>query len=126
MTDQELLDELRTLLAPGHETSTAALAWAFQWILGAPAVHQRVVHEVEGVLGGKELGREHVDRFTFLDACVAESLRLSPVFPMVPRLLREETALGDLRLPAGTFVAACAPLAHRFPGPSSPFWPSTG
>jgi cytochrome P450 family 110 len=115
MTDQELLDELVTMLAAGHETSTAALAWTFQWILADPAVHQRVRQEVQGVLAGKPLGRDHVDRLTFLDACFAESLRLSPVFPIVPRLLRQDTAVGDLQLPAGTFVAACAPLAHRDP-----------
>jgi cytochrome P450 len=74
-----------------------------------------VRQEIDSVLGGKDLARDHVDRLTFLDACFAESLRLSPVFPIVPRLLREETAVGDLQLPAGTFVAACAPLAHRDP-----------
>jgi cytochrome P450 len=115
MTDEELVDELITLLAAGHETSTAALAWIFQWILGDTSVHERVREEVERVVGRGPLQREHVDQLPFLEACISESLRLSPVLPIVPRLLHRQGTFGDLELPAGTFIAPCAYLAHRDP-----------
>jgi cytochrome P450 len=33
MTDEELRDQLLTLLFAGHETTASALAWAFCWII---------------------------------------------------------------------------------------------
>ena len=37
MTDEELRDELMTLLVAGHETTATALAWAFELLLRHPA-----------------------------------------------------------------------------------------
>ena len=37
MTDEELRDELMTLLVAGHETTATALAWAFDLLLRHPA-----------------------------------------------------------------------------------------
>lgn len=41
MTDQELRDELTTLLVTGSETTATSLAWALRWILATPAVYPR-------------------------------------------------------------------------------------
>ncbi len=38
MTDQELRDELVTLLVAGHETTATGLAWAFELLLRTPRV----------------------------------------------------------------------------------------
>src|SRR5205085_7982223 len=38
MTDQELRDELVTLLVAGHETTATGLAWAFDLLLRTPRV----------------------------------------------------------------------------------------
>ena len=37
MSDQELRDELMTLLVAGHETTATSLAWAFERLVRAPA-----------------------------------------------------------------------------------------
>jgi cytochrome P450 len=41
MTDEELHDELLTLLFAGHETTASALSWALYWIDHLPEVHDR-------------------------------------------------------------------------------------
>ena len=41
MTDQELRDELVTLLVAGHETTATGLAWAFELLLRTPRVLAR-------------------------------------------------------------------------------------
>ena len=49
LSDQELRDELVTLLIAGHETTSVALAWALRWVLANPAVATRLVGEVRDV-----------------------------------------------------------------------------
>jgi len=103
LTDQELRDELLTLLGAGHETTTAGLAWALRWILGTPDAHERVVADLKA-------GETKI-----LDAAIQESMRISPPIPIVPRRLATEATLGPHTLPAGTYVAPCPYLSQRDP-----------
>ncbi|MBD3558494.1 cytochrome P450, partial [Planktothrix sp. FACHB-1355] len=49
MTDEELRDELMTLLVAGHETTATALAWAFYWIHKIPTVRQKLLEELDSL-----------------------------------------------------------------------------
>jgi hypothetical protein len=107
LTDRELRDELMTLLLAGHETTTVALAWAFELLFRDPLAFERSVAaaRVEDGAGS-----------AWLDAVVAESLRLKPPLPMVVRRLAADAEIAGHRLSAGTRVAPCIYLAHRRPG----------
>ena len=72
--DQELRDELMTLLAAGHETTATGLSWAFERL----ARHPQVVERIRA-----EEGEE------YLDAVVKETLRIRPVITDVIRKLKE-------------------------------------
>ena len=100
MTDEEIRDELMTLLVAGHETTATALAWALERLSRHP--------EALAALDGGE-------NEEYLDAVVAETLRLRPVIVAVARRLKEPLELGDWRLPAGVTVAPCVYLLHREP-----------
>lgn len=50
MTDEELRDELITLLIVGHETTASALSWALDWIHYLPEVHDRLLNELGSVV----------------------------------------------------------------------------
>jgi cytochrome P450 family 135 len=101
MTDDELRDELMTLLVAGHETTATALAWAFELMLRSPEALARLEQEIAD--GGEE----------YLDAVIKETLRLRPVLPIVGRILTQDVTLGGYELPAGTMVAPCIYLTHR-------------
>jgi cytochrome P450 family 135 len=103
MSDQELRDELMTLLVAGHETSATALAWALEALARHPAVLSRLRDEVDA---GED---------TYLDAVVKEILRLRPVIALVLRRLTEPMEIGGRLLPAGVNVAPCIYLIHRRP-----------
>jgi cytochrome P450 family 135 len=100
MSDEELRDQLMTLLLAGHETTATSLAWAFDLLFRRPEALERLRAEVQG--------EEHA----YLDAVVEETLRMRPVFPMVSRELRQPSKLDGYELPAGTVVMAALYLAH--------------
>ena len=104
LTDEELRDELMTMLVAGHETTATALAWAWERLLRRPDVLERLGREVA-------VGEDD----SYLDAVVKETLRLRPVIMLVARRLTRPLTVAGLDLPAGTVVAPCIYLAHRRP-----------
>jgi len=115
MPDDELCDEMMTLLLAGHETTATALSWTVHRILEHPEVRERLVEEVRGVLAGGRVAPEHVQRLDYLDATIKETLRLNPVIPDVGRRLAKPMRIGGVDLPAGVAVAPCIYLTHRRP-----------
>jgi cytochrome P450 len=96
-SDQHLRDELVALLVGGHDSSAAALAWAFERLAHHPPAQARLRDGDPA----------------YLDAVVKESLRTRPPLTIAPRLLLEPAEIGDRTIPAGVQVAACLWLACR-------------
>jgi cytochrome P450 len=103
MEDQELRDQLMTLLLAGHETTATALAWTFDLLLRHPRALERLRDSLEA---GEE---------DYLRATISESLRLRPVIPLAGRRLSKELVADGLTLPAGTDVTPSIWLAHTRP-----------
>ncbi len=101
MTDQDLRDELLTLLVAGHETTATALSWAVSRLVRHPEAAAR--------LGEPD----------YLDAFIKETLRLHPIVPLVGRYLTKPAAIAGRELPAGASVTPCIYLTHRRPD----IWP---
>lgn len=100
LTDEELRDQLVTLLLAGHETTATALAWTLHELGKDPAAEQKA--RDAAVAGDND----------YLEAVLKESMRLHPVIPMVVRHLMEPVTIGGIDLPAGANVAASIILAH--------------
>jgi cytochrome P450 len=115
MSDEEVRDELMTMLAAGHETTATALSWAFERTLNEPRVATKMAAEVREVVGDGPLSPEAIARLTYVDAAVKETLRLQPILPIVVRYLEEPYSIGGYDLPAGSRVAPCIYLTHRRP-----------
>jgi cytochrome P450 len=99
MSDEELRDELMTLLVAGHETTASSLAWAVERSVRTPGVLERL--------------RDGDDEY--VDAVCKETLRLRPILALVVRRLTEPMEIGGVELPAGVTVAPCIYLIHRRP-----------
>lgn len=113
MTDEELRDELLTLLLAGHETTATALAWAMRWIADRRDVKARLDAELADALEGGGLTPERIAKLDYLDAVVREALRLTPVIPFVGRVLQRPTKIGEHLLREGTAVVCSIYLAQR-------------
>jgi cytochrome P450 len=108
MTDDELCDELITMLVAGHETTATALSWAFACILDRPEVEARLRDDLATAADPAALAG-----LDYLDAVVKETLRLRPIVPDVVRQLQRPMRLAGYDLPTGVYVAPCIHLAHR-------------
>ena len=94
MTDEELRDELVTLLLVGHETTATSLAWGAERLLRTPDA----LHKLEEALAGPDGGD------AYLDATVNEILRDRPVVPIIGREMQMPLTLGGYEIPAGETV----------------------
>lgn len=103
MTDDELRDQLMTLLIAGHETTATAISWAMERLVRHPDKLERLRAETTA---GDD---------AYLDAVIAETLRLRPVLAIVIRRLQEDLEVGDYLLPKGAAVIPCIHLMHRDP-----------
>jgi cytochrome P450 len=93
LSDQEVRDELVTLLVAGHETTATALAWTVDLVLHTPRVLARAR---EAVAAGED---------GYLDALVKESLRARPIIPAVGRVVRGEPfRIGEYVIPVGVEI----------------------
>lgn len=101
MTDEQLRDQLMTLLVAGHETTASSLAWAVERLVRNPAVLARLRDEVAA--GDDE----------YVDAVCKETLRLRPILALVLRRLTEPMEIGGYLLPAGANIAPCIYLVHK-------------
>jgi cytochrome P450 len=112
MTDDQLRDEMLTLLLAGHETTATTLAWTLHHLLEHPEWLARLRAELREV-GGGSVQPDHIDRLVLLDAVIKETLRLTPIVPMVGRLLTKPATIGGIALPAGAVALASIYLVHR-------------
>ncbi|WP_328713241.1 cytochrome P450 [Nocardia salmonicida] len=103
LTSDELRDQLVTLLAAGHETTSAALSWALRELAADPA-QQDLARRA--ALDGDTV---------YLEAVMKEALRYHWVIGGVVRKLTRDMMIGGYDLPAETVVATSILLAHKRP-----------
>lgn len=128
LSDEELYQELQTLLVAGHETTATALAWALYAMIPDASLMRRLREELD-TSGRDERGAlvpEKLAKLELLDGCVREALRLRPVIPLVGRVLQKPMRVLGYELPVGSRVAPSIYLVHRraslYPQPAR-FWP---
>ena len=124
MRDEEIRDEMITMLLAGHDTTATSLAWVIHRLLQNPDVLATARAEVASVIGsGPHPPRptaEQVAEFSYLDAVIKETARLNPVVPITVRHLEKGMHIGGYDLPAGAIAAPCIYLTHRRPE----LWPN--
>lgn len=114
MSDEQLRDELLTLFAAGHETTSMALSWTLHALLDHPAVEEKLRSEISSLHS-----IEQIVRAPYLDAVMKESFRLYPPVWMVARCAEADdvipTANGSYRINQGEMVFVAQWTIHRHP-----------
>lgn len=114
MTDEELRDELMTLLVAGHETTASALTWALYWIHRLPEVREKLLAELDNF--GEHADLSEVARLPYLTAVCQETLRIYPIAMItLPRIVKKPIKISGYEFQPGTMLAPCIYLTHRRP-----------
>jgi retinoid hydroxylase len=116
LSDTQVLAHLNILLVAGHETTTTLGAWALYLLTQMPDQYQRLLDEVNSVLGdSSELSMESVRSLKALDNYVKETGRLYPPVINVPRGVTREFEFNGYTVPEGTQVRLCLAGSHHMP-----------
>ena len=99
MTDEEVRDEVMTLLLAGHETTANALTWTWYLLSQHPAARASLNAEVRDVCGGRVPALADLPRLTYTRAVLSESMRLFP-----PAYLVGRRALEEYRVPGTDYA----------------------
>src|SRR5947209_1522665 len=102
MSDQQLRDEVLTLLLAGHETKAAALTWTWYLLSQHPEVERRLHAELDTVLSGRLPAVEHLDALPYTRMVIQEALRLYPPAFGFTRFATAEDEIGGYRIPANS------------------------
>jgi cytochrome P450 len=86
LSREALIDETKTLFAAGFETTASVLAWTLYLLARHPEVAERWYAEVDRVLAGAQPEWEHLEKLTWIEQVLNESMRL---YPPVYTLARE-------------------------------------
>jgi cytochrome P450 len=98
--DQDIADELLTLVSAGHETTGSELAWAIERLRRHPRFLSRLTDEVDE--GGSELRQ----------ATIHEVLRTRPALDATMRLTKRRIRLREWVIPENTRIIISIQLAH--------------
>ncbi|MGD1914509.1 MAG: cytochrome P450 [Rivularia sp. (in: cyanobacteria)] len=112
MSNEELRDELMTLLFAGHETTASALTWAFYWVDYLPEVREKLLKELNDLAENPEPSA--IAKLPYLTAVCQETLRIYPIVTNAfPRVVQAPIEIGGYQLPKGTWIIPSIYMAHH-------------
>jgi cytochrome P450 len=114
ISDREIRDEAVTLFVAGYDTTSASLAWFWYLLAKHPEVEQRVLREVDQVLGDRPATLDDLHQLRFLGRVVKESMRLYPASGFLfGREALEDVDLGGFTLRRGSWVLISPYIIHH-------------
>ncbi|EXJ90924.1 hypothetical protein A1O1_04030 [Capronia coronata CBS 617.96] len=116
-TDEELVDNMMTFLAAGHETTASAFTWAVYMLCQHPEIQTRLRQEIhEHIPSAREnpgrgppdhqaaITHDVIDNMPFLHAVCQETLRLWSPVPLTLRYTAVDTTILGQFVPRGTMI----------------------
>lgn len=112
MSDEELRDELLTLLFAGHETTASALAWALYWVDHLPDVQDKLLSELATLPADADSNT--ITRLPYLTAVCQETLRIYPIAlnPFM-RIVKSPIEIMGHTFESGTTLLPSIYLTHQ-------------
>ena len=118
MNDEQLADQVMTLLIAGYETTANALTWTWYLLSQNPWAWDRLREEIRQGLDGRLPIAADLARLPYVRMVFEESLRLYPPAWMIGRRALGADEIGGYTVRPGTVIATCVYTLHRNPA----FW----
>jgi cytochrome P450 len=104
MRDRQLVNEIKTLIVAGHETTASTLNWIWYLLSQSHEVEDRLWKEVDERALGDLADVNHLNEFPFVRQVIDETLRMFPAGWLVTRKALRDDQLGEFFVPAGTEI----------------------
>ncbi len=118
MSNEQLRDELMTIVLAGHETTANLLTWTHRLLSEHPTARERLQAEVDAVLGGRTPTLADLPQLAYTRRVLDEALRLYPPAWAISRKAMGDDQIGGYRVPAGAEIFLSQWVTHRHPD----FW----
>jgi cytochrome P450 len=115
LSDQEVRDQVTSLIVAGYDTTSAAMGWALHTVLSDPGLLERA-RAASAPVVTEPPTLDVLARMNTLDWILNETLRLYPPAFISVRKAAESFAFGGYEIPAGSNIAYSAYVTHRIPG----------
>ena len=115
MPDRQLVNEIKTLIVAGHETTASTLNWTWYLLSQHPEVEEKLSSELDNLLGSETPNVDDLPKFAYTRQVIDETLRLYPAGWLLTRRALKDDQLGDYFVPAGTEIYISPYFIHRHP-----------
>jgi cytochrome P450 len=115
MRDEQLRDEVMTLLLAGHETTAVSLSWTWHLLAQHPEIEKKLWSELREVLHGRSPTTQDLSKLPYTERVVKEVMRLYPPAWAIVRNSLEDCELGGYRVPARATLMMSQWVMHRDP-----------
>lgn len=113
MEDEQVRDELMTLLVAGHETLSNSLTFTFYLLSQHPDIEAKLHHELDSVLGDRLPTVEDLARLPYTEMVLAESMRVYPPVWFLGRRALQPHEVGGFTIPKGSFIVLSQWVTHH-------------
>ena len=115
MPDRQLVNEIKTLIVAGHETTASTLNWTWYLLSQHPEVEEKLSSELDNLLGSEIPNVDDLRKLAYTRKVIDETLRLYPAGWLLTRRALKDDQLGDYFVPAGTEIYISPYFIHRHP-----------
>ena len=113
MNEQQIRDEIVTMLLAGHETTALALSWTCYLLSRHPTIDSRLAAELREVLGTRSPTVNDLPRLRLCEHAITEAMRLYPPAWAIGREAIDACEIGGYPVPAGTTIFIAPWVLHR-------------
>jgi cytochrome P450 len=115
LTDQQVRDEVMTVLLAGHDTTALAMTWTWYLLSQHPEVEAKLVEELQTVLDGRNPTFADLPRLRYTDMVVKESMRLYPPVWGLGRVAKTDSEIGGYPISKGSIILLSPWTMQRHP-----------
>ena len=115
MTDKQVLDQVLTFIAAGHETAQNTMCWTFYLLSQHPKVLEKLHSELRTVLAGRAPSIADLPNLPYLEWVINESWRVYPPAWTLSRRAVEAFDLDGYHFQAGTIAIFSQWVLHHLP-----------
>ncbi|XP_067663398.1 cytochrome P450 3A24-like [Haliotis asinina] len=104
MTRDEICANALLFFIAGYDTTASTISFCVYNIATHPKVQDRLVTEINTVLGDQEPDYENIQKLEYLEMCLLETLRLHPASVRVDRMSSKDMEINGVKIPKGMTI----------------------